>query len=492
MLEARQLVKRYPGVIALDHVDFSVAPGEVVGLIGENGAGKSSLIKILCGLSALDEGEVSVDGTAVRITSPTIAAQLGISVIHQELSNLDNIDVAGNIFLGREPKQFGFLVDRAAMIQKARDILAPLKVRFEPDTPVSQLSIAEQQLVEIAKALSFDAKYVIMDEPTSSLTLAETENLLAIVKTLRERGVGVVYVSHRLAEVIEIADRVIAFRDGKNAGNLSHSEITAESMIRLMVGRDVENFYQQRDTHETVRLEIRGLRTKRFPQLEVNLDVRKGEILGVAGLVGAGRTELVRAIFGVDVPESGTMALDGTPLLFGSPQQSIRAGILLVPEDRRLQGLVTSMNVRENISLPSLDGCSKVGLIQRGKETKRAESAKKSLNIKTPSVEALVSGLSGGNQQKVVLAKWLDLNPKVLIVDEPTRGIDVGARSEIYALLRSLADDGVSIIMVSSDMEEVLAVSDRVAVMREGRLSAVLSRDQATQEEIMKYAVMSA
>ncbi len=491
MLEARQLVKQYPGVLALDHVDFSVNPGEVVGLIGENGAGKSSLIKILAGLSAADEGEVFIDGNLVLLHGVADSVRAGIAVIHQELSNLTNIDVAGNIFLGREPRKFG-LIDQTALRRRAAEILSPLGVKFSPDTLVSQLSIAEQQLVEIAKALSLDSRFLIMDEPTSSLTLSETETLMRIVQDLRRRGVGVVYVSHRLDEVIELADRVIAMRDGKNAGSLSANEITTEAMIRLMVGRDVTNHYVVREQSDADRLVLTELRTARFPEHAINLNVRRGEILGVAGLVGAGRTELVRAIFGVDKAVSGTVSLDGLEVQLGSPKAAIDNGILLAPEDRRTQGLITSMPVRENVSLPSLDLSSRFGLVNLTEENRAAKAMKDALNIKTPSIESWVSGLSGGNQQKVVLGKWLNMNPKVLILDEPTRGIDVGARSEIYMLMRKLANDGVSIIMVSSDMEEILALSDRVAVMREGRLAAVLPREAASQEEIMRFAVMNA
>lgn len=491
MLEARQLVKQYPGVLALDHVDFSVNPGEVVGLIGENGAGKSSLIKVLAGLSTPDQGEIRVDGKSVVFSGVADSVRAGIGVIHQELSNLSNIDVAGNIFLGREPRKWG-MIDQRQLRKRAAEILAPLGVSFSPDTLVSQLSIAEQQLVEIAKALSLDSRFLIMDEPTSSLTLSETETLMRIVQDLRRRGVGVVYVSHRLDEVIELADRVIAMRDGRNAGGLRSEEISTEAMIRMMVGRDVTNHYVVREQSDKDRLILKDLCTTRFPQHAVNLNVRRGEILGVAGLVGAGRTELVRAVFGVDKASSGTVELDGQQIHLGSPKTAINNGILLAPEDRRTQGLVTSMSVKENVSLPSLELTSRFGLVNSAGEAIAARAMKEALNIKAPTVESIVSGLSGGNQQKVVLGKWLNMNPKVLILDEPTRGIDVGARSEIYLLMRKLADDGVSIIMVSSDMEEILALSDRVAVMREGRLAALLPREEATQEAIMRFAVTNA
>ncbi len=489
MLEVRGLVKRYPGVTALSGVDFSVGSGEVVALIGENGAGKSTLIKIAGGLVAPDDGEILIDGRPVTLNGAADATRLGIGLIHQELCNLDNLDIAGNVFLGREPTKFGFIVDKAEMLRRTQEYLELLGLSLSPDTPLSSLSIAQQQMVEIAKALSLEAKVLIMDEPTSSLTAAETETLLKVVSDLRARGVGVVYVSHRLDEVKRLADRVVALRDGSNAGSLSKAQITTEQMVRLMVGRDLEKVPARPECAGLCCLDVAHLRTRRYPQHEVSLKVCKGEIVAIAGLVGSGRTELAQSIFGVEPRLGGTVALDGVQIPPNSPKSSIESGLYLAPEDRRHEGLITSMCVRENITLPSVPKFASGGLIQKGKESAVAQEMKDKLGIKTPNVESKVSGLSGGNQQKVVLAKWLSLSPKCLIFDEPTRGIDVGARAEIYSLMRELADQGVAILMISSDMEEVLAVSDRIIVMHEGKVSGEISRAQASEEAVMQLAV---
>jgi len=488
VLEARGIVKRYPGVVALGGVDFSVGPGEVVALLGENGAGKSTMIKTLGGLQQPDEGEILLDGKPVRIANAAEATKLGIGVIHQELNNLDNLDVAGNVFLGREPRRFG-IIERRKMAELTRRYLLPLGLDVPPDAPLRDLSIAQQQLVEIAKALSLDAKYLIMDEPTSSLTAGETASLLNVIADLRSKGVGIVYVSHRLDEVKICADRAVVFRDGRNAGALSQEELTTENMVRLMVGRDVAREVARSYEPREPRLVVRGLRTKRFPQYEIDFEVGKGEIVGVAGLVGAGRTEVAQSVFGVHPRVAGEVTLDGATVTAGSPASAIGRGLYLAPEDRRHEGVLTTMTVRENITLPAMDRYSNVGLISRPKENAISQSMRERLRIKAPNVESLVRGLSGGNQQKVVLAKWLSLEPKVLIFDEPTRGIDIGARSEIYALMRGLAEAGTAILMISSDMEEVLGLSDRIMVMREGRLTGILNCDEASEEAVMRLAV---
>lgn len=489
MLEARGLVKRYPGVTALDRVDLSVHSGEVVALIGENGAGKSTLIKIVGGLVHPDEGELLVEGKPVKLAKSSDATRLGIGVIHQELCNLDNLDVASNVFLGREPRKMGILIDSAEMERRTREYLLPLGLDIDPRTPLGTLSIAHQQLVEIAKALSLEARVLVMDEPTSSLTAGETARLLKVIDDLRSRGVGIVYVSHRLDEVKAIADRVVGLRDGKNAGALTREEITTENMVRLMVGRDLDRVAVRDETAYEPRLIVEGLRTVRYPDHEVSFTVGSGEIVGLAGLVGAGRTEIAQALFGVQDRLAGTVTLDGALVKKNSPRESIERGLYLAPEDRRHEGLITSMCVRENVTLPAVPLYASFGFVQRSKETAVAEDMRQKLHLKAPSVESEVRGLSGGNQQKVVLAKWLSLSPKCLIFDEPTRGIDVGARSEIYALMRGLADEGVAILMISSDMEEVLGVSDRVVVMHEGAVSGVLPRSKATEEEVMRLAV---
>jgi ribose transport system ATP-binding protein len=491
MLVARDLTKRYPGVTALDDVNFAVEAGEVVALIGENGAGKSTLIKILGGLVQPDSGRLMWGDEPVHIGSVNAAARLGIGVIHQELSNLTNLDIAGNVFLGREPRTLGFLVNRGEMGRRTSEYLKVLGLDLDPSTPLSELSIARQQMVEIAKALSLEARILIMDEPTSSLTSGETAQLLKVIRELRGRGVGIVYVSHRLDEVKAIADRVVVFRDGRNAGALKKSELTTQNMVRLMVGRDVAPQTSRGFVATEPRLIVKRLRTRRFPSEEISFTVGRGEIVGIAGLVGAGRSEVAQTIFGVDARVSGSVELDGTLLPSGSPRAAIDRGLYLAPEDRRKEGLITGMTVKENITLPGLGRCSSSGIIRPKKERAVSEAMRERLRIKAPSIESEVRGLSGGNQQKVVLAKWLSLNPKVLIFDEPTRGIDIGARAEIYDLMRSLAATGVAILMISSDMEEVLGLSDRVVVMHEGRLSGELSREAATEEAIMHLAVGS-
>jgi ribose transport system ATP-binding protein len=491
-LEMKGISKRFPGVIALDGVDLAVYPGEIVALIGENGAGKSTLMKVLGGVHQPDEGSISIDGQPVTILSVSDAINLGIGFIHQELNVLDNLDVGSNVFLGREPRRFGFLniIDRKRIYREASVYLDRLGLDVPPDTLLNRLSIAQQQLVEIAKSLSQQARILIMDEPTSSLTLTETERLMQVVKDLRQQGVSVIYISHRLGEVREIADRVVALRDGRNAGELARSEISHERMVRMMVGRDIASFYVKPEggTGETA-FEVQGYRTQRYPQHSVSFSARRGEILGVAGLVGAGRSELAQAIFGVEPPLEGHVELAGRTITVRSPQDAISDGIYLAPEDRRRAGLIVEETICRNVSLPSLSRYSSGGLVSTSREGAAAKDVCDRLNVKAPSVEVAAATLSGGNQQKVVLAKWLAREPKVMIFDEPTRGIDVGAKHEIYELMRGLARAGVVIIMISSDMEEVLNVSDRVAVMHEGKLTGVLEREECTEEAIMQLAV---
>jgi ribose transport system ATP-binding protein len=488
----RRIEKRFPGVHALKGVDFAVAAGEVVALLGENGAGKSTLMKVVGGVHQPDSGEVLIDGAPAAVHSVSDATRYRIAFIHQELNVLDNLDVAANVFLGREPVRGGplRLIDRRRMETETAKHLARLGLDIRPDTPLARLSIAQQQMVEIAKALSLDARLIIMDEPTSSLTLSETARLLEVVKELRAQGVAIIYISHRLGEVAEIADRAVVLRDGANAGELARAEITHDRMVKMMVGRDIENFYQHPEGEKQPHyFAVEALRTARYPDKQITLDVGRGEILGVAGLVGAGRSEAAQAVFGVDPAVEARLVLDGRPLRLRSPQDAIRYGIYLVPEDRRTAGLITDMPIRENVTLPSLDRYAPAGLVSFERERAGAQAVCARLNVKAPSVEVRAANLSGGNQQKVVLAKWIALDPKVLIFDEPTRGIDVGAKAEIYALMRKLAEAGVAIIMISSDMEEVINVSDRVAVMHEGRVTGVLERADCTEENIMRLAV---
>ncbi len=493
LLEMKGINKRYPGVVALDGVDFDINRGEIVALVGENGAGKSTLMKVLGGVVLRDSGSVLVEGQAVEIRFPIDASKLGIEFIHQELSVLDNLDVAANIFLRREPTFGGFLrlIDSRRIHTDADAQLRKLGLEFSSRTPVKNLSIAHQQLVEIARALSAGARLLIMDEPTSSLTLVETRRLLQVIRELKSQGVSIIYISHHLEEVEEIADRVVVLRDGRNAGSLEPPEIDRDRMVQLMVGRELKDFYVHLDAvprREADHFCVRNLRTQRYPQHTLSFCVGKGEVLGFAGLVGAGRSEMARAIYGVEEPLGGEIELEGRKLPVKSPKVAIKDGIYLAPEDRRASGLVLDFNIRENISLPDLNRYASSAIISVAKETVKAREMIRSIGIKTPSPEMRVGNLSGGNQQKVVLAKWLALEPKVLIFDEPTRGIDVGAKAEIYALIRDLAAKGVAIIVISSEMEEVLGISDRIAVMRKGQITGILNRREFSEETVMHLA----
>ena len=491
LLEMRGIGKRFPGVVALDGVSLEVGHGEVVALCGENGAGKSTLVKILGGVYQPDAGEILVDGQPVRINNVTDALKLGIAFIHQELNVLDNLDVAANVFLGREPLIGPFrLIDTKKIHADTEPYLKRLGLDVSSRTRLDKLSLAQQQMVEIAKALSLNARLIIMDEPTSSLTLSETERLLQLVCELSAQGVSVIYISHRLGEVEHCADRVVVLRDGKNAGALPSAEISHDRIVSLMVGREIKSFYVEPQAQSKPGfLKVRGVRSSRYPAKSVSFDAGQGEILGFAGLVGAGRSEIAKAIVGLDRLASGQVTLGAEEVVVGDSREAIRRGIYLVPEDRRGEGLVVGMTLRENITLPSLKRFSVMNLISRPRERKTANEQITSLQIKTPNAETRVVNLSGGNQQKVVLGKWLSMDPKVMILDEPTRGIDVGAKAEIYRLMRELAARGTVILMISSDMEEVLHVSDRVAVMHEGEITGVLDRADCTEENIMQLAV---
>jgi ribose transport system ATP-binding protein len=492
VLQLRDIQKRFLGVHALKGVSLDVHPGEVVALLGENGAGKSTLMKIAGGIEQPDSGDVLIDGARVVVRDVQTATSHGIALIHQELNLLDNLDVASNVLLGREPTVWGplRLVDHRKMHALVQPYLAQLGLDIPADTAVAGLSIAQQQLVEIAKALSLKARVLIMDEPTSSLTLGETARLHEIVAGLRADGVGVVYISHRLGEVRTVADRAVVLRDGANVGSLARDELTHDNMVRLMVGRDIAaQVHSSRVATREDDFKIKGLRTRRYPQQTVSFGVSRGEILGVAGLVGAGRSEVAQAIFGVERPLAGQVFLDGLEIEIADPAAAIRQGLFLVPEDRRIAGLVVDFSVRENVTLPALGRYARHGLVSMAKERVGASAICDQLHIKASSIEIKTANLSGGNQQKVVLAKWLALGPKVLIVDEPTRGIDVGAKAEIYSLLRDLAQAGTAIVMISSDMEEILNMSDRVAVMHEGAITGTLARSACTEERIMTLAV---
>ncbi len=488
LLDVSGICKSFPGVRALHEVGFFVEEGEVVALLGENGAGKSTLMKILAGVQPPDAGEIQLDGKTIRIDSVEEGLGHGIALIHQELNLATNLSVGANIFLGREPKKGGF-IDEKKIAAEAQAYLERVGLEVSPETLVGDLTIGKQQLVEIAKALSTDARVLIMDEPTSSLSQRETERLFEVVKDLRKNGVSIIYISHRLAEVIELADRVVVLRDGENAGELMKEKITHEGMVSLMVGRDLSQFYAHEplDPGDQV-LSVSGLRTKVNPAHELNFELRAGEIVGLAGLVGAGRTELLESLFGIAPAVAGKIEMKGVSVKISNPREAIAAGLALVPEDRKEQGLIIDMAVADNLSLASLERDQKKGFLNFGAEKAISEEMVARMRIKTPSDRQIVRFLSGGNQQKVVIGKWLAMKPGVLLLDEPTRGIDIGAKQEIYALMEELAGQGVAILFVSSEMEEVLGMADRVLVMHEGALTGELSRSDMSEEAIMNLA----
>ncbi|HZO88217.1 MAG TPA: sugar ABC transporter ATP-binding protein [Chthonomonadaceae bacterium] len=489
VLEMRHISKQYPGVRALDDVSLTVYAGEVHALLGENGAGKSTLMKILAGAQPKDSGEILISGRPVHIDSPQKAMDLGVSIIYQEFNLVPYLSAGENIFLGREPHAVlpGF-VDFKRLYREAQQVLDRLGVRLDARTPVNQLSVAQQQMVEIAKATSKEAKIIVMDEPSATLTEHELQSLFSLIRQLKAEGVSIVYISHRLEEVFEICDRATILRDGHWIATEDVANLTRERIIQLMVGRELKEAIPKVAAEPgPPALAVKHLNRKGVLH-DISFAVRQGEILGIAGLVGAGRTELARAIFGADPIDGGTIELFGRPVKIRSPQDAIRHGIGLVTEDRKQQGLVLGMAVRENNTLANLDALSTLGFIRSREERQVAEKYRASLAIKTPSIEQTVQNLSGGNQQKVVLAKWLFTGSKVLIFDEPTRGIDVGAKSEIYKLMNELAAQGVAIIMISSELPEVLGMSDRILVMHEGSIAGELSRAEATQEKIMHLA----
>ena len=492
MLEAKVIGKRFPGVHALDSVSLTVAPGEIVCVVGENGAGKSTLMKILAGVQRPDEGTLALDGKAISFRSVDEAQRAGVALIHQELNLAETLDVAGNIFLGREPRNsLGLISSR--IYAEAETYMRRLGLDGSPRTRTSDLSLGQRQLVEIARALSLKSRYIIFDEPTSSLTEREAARLFEIVRSLQSEGVGILYISHRLKEVQTLADRVVVLRDGRNAGELRRGEVTHQALVERMVGRELKQFFHRSHQPGVAAVgplvEVREIRWSLKQKQGVSFDLKAGEIVGLAGLMGAGRTELAETLFGLRNRLGGELKLGGKAVAARTPREAIEAGVLLVPEDRRLQGLVIDFPIRENIALPSLERLNHVGLVDRKAERSLAESMREKLSIRTPDVDKAVGLLSGGNQQKVVLAKWLARGPKLLVLDEPTRGVDVGAKAEIYALMDQLASQGVAVLMISSDLEEILGVSDRVLVMHEGRLTGELPRDRLSEQAVMNLAV---
>lgn len=491
-LEVQNVRKQFPGVLALDGVSLRLSAGEVLAVVGENGAGKSTLMKILGGLYPADDGEIRLEGQPVRFSNVNAAMAAGISLIHQELNLAENLSAAANIFLGRERLLGRLWLRDRDMATEAGTLLRRVGLPESlSGVTVGRLAPGQKQLIEVARALSMQARVIIMDEPTSSLTQKETDRLYEVIADLRASGVSIIYISHRLAEVERCADRVTVLRDGKNAGELAKHEIKHDAIVRLMVGRDLKGFYPRSDRRPRdgpPALEVRDVVFSDGPTSPISFTVRGGEILGMAGLVGAGRTELAEALFGLRTITSGEVLLDGKPVSLKHPCDAVEAGLLMAPEDRRLNGLVLEKSVEFNLSLPNLDMLGTAGFVATKLARTKSRDLCDRLKIKTPSVFQVVGLLSGGNQQKVVLGKWLSRQPRVLILDEPTRGVDVGARSEIYSLMDKLACEGVAIWMISSDLEEILGMSDRVLVLHEGRLAGELSQKELNEEAVMRLA----
>ncbi len=494
-LEMIKISKTYPGVKALDQVGLSVRLGEVHAIAGENGAGKSTLMKIMTGVTKSDAGGViSVNGVPTLIRDPVHARALGINIIHQELSMVENLTIAENIFLAREPVNgIGFIAARQ-MNDSARKVLAELEIDIDPKTPMSKLSIGQKQMIEIARAISYESKIIIMDEPTASLSHHESTTLLRVIKKLRDQNIGIVYITHRLEEIFQIADHVTVLRDGKTVDSRPIAQMTRKVLMHKMIDRELSEFFGEHTSHATseVVLSVRNLSMKFAAPHQahvsgVNFDLHKGEVLGFFGLIGAGRTEIMEMIFGLR-PSTGTISISGKAVEMRDPSTAIENGLGFVTEDRKGQGLVLGMNVRENFSLTHLEDYCSFDFVNRSKESAICDGFVRELGIRTPSNEQMIVNLSGGNQQKVVIAKWVARRPRILIVDEPTRGIDVGAKAEVHALLARLAEQGLSIIVISSDLPEVLAVSDRVLVVRGGSISGELSRAEASQESVMLAA----
>ncbi len=487
-LQLKSIAKAFPGVKALDGVHLEVLPGEVHALLGENGAGKSTLIKIMAGAYTRDAGEILWDGAPVEMKSPLEAIRLGISVMYQEFNLVPALSVAENIFLGREPRTPLGLVDHRKMTADAKALLDQVGSPIPPTRPVERLRVAEQQCVEIAKALSLDAKVIAMDEPTAALTPHEVEHLFGIIRRLKARGVGIIYISHRLEEIFAVCDRITVLRDGKWVATAPVKEVDRPKLIQWMVGRSLEQEFPPRQAKiGDPLLEVSGL-SRRGTFENVSFTVRAGEVVGMAGLIGSGRTEVARALFGADVRDAGTVKVRGQVVDARHPREGVRAGIALVPEDRKGQGLLLEMPIRENITLTNLKQFTRTGLVSKKLERETTDRYIKELAIKTPTGEKKVRELSGGNQQKVVLAKWLLTGAEVFLFDEPTRGVDVGAKAEIYELMNRLAAEGKAILMISSELPEVLGMSDRILVMRQGAITGELPKDGATQEKIMALA----
>jgi ribose transport system ATP-binding protein len=488
LLEMKGIGKTFPGVRALEGVQLTVREGQVHALLGENGAGKSTLIKILSGAYTRDEGEIFFEGRQVNIRKPEDAQALGISTIYQEFNLGKQLTVAENIFLGQLPRK-GIRVDWATARARSRELLDRLGARIRADVKVETLSVAEQQLVEIAKALNRKTRILVMDEPSAVLGEGDLERLFEVVRSLQRQGIGIIYISHRLVEIFELADEVTVLKDGRYVATKQVSEVKMDDLVRLMIGRDLKDVYPKREPRPgPVLLDVKNLRRPKLVH-DVSFRIHAGEIVGFSGITGSGRTEVMRAVFGADAHSAEQMTMEGRPYRARSPSEAIRRGIALVTEDRKGQGLFLKLNVAVNTTISGLKGLTSFGVIRRARENALVAKMIRDLRIKTPTSKFLVVNMSGGNQQKVILARWLSVDTKLLIMDEPTRGIDVGAKAEIYQLMDELTRRGVGILMISSELPEILGMSDRIYVMREGTIVGELARAQASEESIMRFAV---
>jgi ribose transport system ATP-binding protein len=491
ILEVRGVTKSFPGVRALKGVSLTVRPGEIHALVGENGAGKSTLMKILAGAYRPDGGQVFLDGRPVHFRTPHEARAAGIGIIYQELTVAPNLTVAENVFLGSEPRKFGFIKDTAEMERRTQEVLDRLGAGFKANRRAAHLSVAEQQQIEIARALFYRNRILVMDEPTAALSDRETDRLFDVVRQLRADGLAIIYISHRMAEIYDLADRLSVFRDGEFVGELERPEFASERVIEMMVGRRLEDFYKRNKMAVGDRIfEVRDLGDGEQVK-SASFQLRRGEVVGLAGLVGAGRTELARLVFGADKKRTGDVWLDGKKLTINHPLDAVRAGIGYVPEDRKLQGVFLQMSCRDNIAMNMLGRTATLGVLNFRSINERANGQAKSLRVRAASLATKAGGLSGGNQQKLLLARWLEINPRVLILDEPTRGVDVGSKAEIYGLIQQLVEKGMGVLFISSELPEIVGICDRVLVMREGEITGEVGGESGiaiNQQNIMKLA----
>lgn len=485
-LKMENISKAFPGTIALDNVGFNMKKGEIRGLVGENGAGKSTLVNIVSGAIRKDSGKIFIDGKEVYINNPLDAKKMGIVAIHQELNLFLNMNIAENIFMGNEKVLVKLFLNRKEIFSESIKILTSLGMDIKPNIIAEDLSIAQMQMVEIAKALVLNAKLIVMDEPTSSLSGDEINKLVKIINNLKSKGVSIVFVTHKLNEIVNYTDSVTVLRDGKVIGTLEKKHYSFDKLIKMMVGKEISDFYIKREKKEAggISLKVKNLSTKFLKN--INFSIRKGEILGFAGPVGSGRTEIMRAIFGIDKKVSGDFFIYDKKVKINNPGDAIREGIGLVPEDRKLQGLILSMMVKANITLPIIKKICRLGFLNYKSESKIVEDSINKLSIKVYSQNQILKNLSGGNQQKVVISKWLAIKPKILLLDEPTRGIDVGTKQEIYNIIRKLSEEGISILLISSELEETLKISDRIIVLYEGEIKGEIMSINATQEKVLK------